>query len=560
MARSGPGASTARVFVFDERLGAREGDEGEKVLAFFPSGTSANVMAGAVGLVEGVAGFVSPFAPVPSGPSPDAPLAQTLRTSRRRVACRRCEPGVWWALSLDADAAPERAVRDEALQSLLARAHAHFVLLHGGVQRVLDDAGHDAARRALAPIVADLGVRLSPSRGPHAGSLLPSLPANPVALDPGAAFLPTPKQTHLLLRAVVDAAVAARETDAPEVLAAAVFRDDRVAFTTLALPDARVVASYVARCLAPGAAAGESDTKKAANVWGGDSIGVGPRAEALAAAVREEANAATSRLLRDDERLHSESRSESRSESESTNAIRAPPFMASEWRVGEDGFARWGEGDDASFVVPAWIRVAGGDDGENDPDPESASTATTKTQLCAIRGGATTLAFFLAPDARLTPSARAALLATVADRLPELDAALETAAGPGGADLAWHAPGLRYAYRDEASLATRATPPAKIATLATETLAAVGQVRDELERARDEGSGVGVGVGAGAGAGRTLSTRVRAGRDAWIAGELSAEGRTMIVVAEGAGGTLLDASAAARRFADAHFEGVFDET
>ena len=71
---------------------------------------------------------------------------------------------------------------------------------------------------------------------------------------------------------------------------------------------------------------------------------------------------------------------------------------------------------------------------------------------------------------------------------------------------------------------------------------------------------MGVGVGAGAGVGRTLSTRVRAGRDAWIAGELSAEGRTMIVVAEGAGGTLLDASAAARRFADAHFEGVFDET
>lgn len=555
MARSGPGASTARVFVFDERLGAREGDEGEKVLAFFPSGTSANVMAGAVGLVEGVAGFVSPFAPVPSGPSPDAPLAQTLRTSRRRVACRRCEPGVWWALSLDADAAPERAVRDEALQSLLARAHAHFVFLHGGVQRVLDDAGHDAARRALAPIVADLGVRLSPSRGPHAGSLLPSLPTNPVALDPGAAFLPTPKQTHLLLRAVVDAAVAARETDAPEVLAAAVFRDDRVAFATLALSDARVAASYVARCLAPGAAAGESHTKKAANVWGGDSIGVGPRAEALAAAVREEANAATRRLReRDDELPNSESRSES------TNAIRAPPFMASEWRVGEDGFARWGEGDDASFVVPAWIRVAGGADGENDPDPASASTATTKTRLCAIRGGATTLALFLAPDARLTPSARAALLATVADRLPELDAALETAAGPGGADRAWHAPGLRYAYRDEASLATRATPPAKIATLATETLAAVGEVRDELERARDEGNGVGVGVGAGAGVGRTLSTRVRAGRDAWIAGELSAEGRTMIVVAEGAGGTLLDASAAARRFADAHFEGVFDET
>ena len=34
----------------------------------------------------------------------------------------------------------------------------------------------------------------------------------------------------------------------------------------------------------------------------------------------------------------------------------------------------------------------------------------------------------------------------------------------------------------------------------------------------------------------------------------------MIVVAEGAGGTLLEASAAARKFADTHFEGVFDDT
>ena len=442
MARSGARASTARVFVFDERLGAREGDEGEKVLAFFPSGTSANDMASAIGLVEGVAGFVSPFAPVPSGPSPDAPLAQTLRTSRRRVACRRCEPGVWWALSLDADAAPERAVRDEALQSLLARAHAHFVLLHGGVQRVLDDAGHDAARLALAPIVADLGVRLSRPRGPHAD---PSSRRSrrALTLDPGAAFLPTLRHTHNLLRAVVDATMGGKSKSsdherrgAPKVLAApeaaaAVLRDDRLAYATLALQDARVFASYAARCLAPGAAAGESETKKTARVWGGDSIGVGPRAEALAAAVREEANAAT-RFWDDERRRRSES-------------SRSPPFMASEWRVGKDGFARWDDdaSSPASFVVPAWIRV---DEGDGD---EAGIRNLAETQLCAIRRGATTLALFLAPDARLTPSARHALLHAVADTLPELDAALETAAGPGGADRAWHAPGLRYAYRDD---------------------------------------------------------------------------------------------------------------
>ena len=247
--------------------------------------------------------------------------------------------------------------------------------------------------------------------------------------------------------------------------------------------------------------------------------------------------------------------------------------MASEWRVGKDGFARWDDdaGDDASFVVPAWIRVdeGDGDDSESGFRDHLGTRNLAETQLCAIRRGATTLALFLAPDARLTPFARHALLHAVADTLPELDAALETAAGPGGADRAWHAPGLRYAYRDESSLATRASPPAKIATLAPETCSAVEDVWNELERRRDDTTNS---VGADDAGAESSRIRRRARTRSCVIdagsrgprrvdrGEVSAEGRTMIVVAEGAGGTLLEASAAARKFADTHFEGVFDDT
>ena len=195
-----------------------------------------------------------------------------------------------------------------------------------------------------------------------------------------------------------------------------------------------------------------------------------------------------------------------------------------------------------------------------------------ETQLCAIRRGATTLALFLAPDARLTPSARHALLHAVADTLPELDAALETAAGPGGADRAWHAPGLRYAYRDaivarDESVAAREDRDAR----AGDVFRRRGRVERTGTKARRydqlasnaypmDDAGADSSRIRRAGRAAALSTRVRAGRDAWIAGEVSAEGRTMIVVAEGAGGTLLEASAAARKFADTHFEGVFDDT
>lgn len=56
-------APPVQVFVFDDRLGKKEGQELEKVLAFFPSASAPNTMAAAVGLVEGVTGFMSQFTP-----------------------------------------------------------------------------------------------------------------------------------------------------------------------------------------------------------------------------------------------------------------------------------------------------------------------------------------------------------------------------------------------------------------------------------------------------------------------------------------------------------------
>ena len=50
-----------RVFVFDDRRGASEGDELDKLLGIFPASTSRDAAAADVGLVQGVAGFMAPF-------------------------------------------------------------------------------------------------------------------------------------------------------------------------------------------------------------------------------------------------------------------------------------------------------------------------------------------------------------------------------------------------------------------------------------------------------------------------------------------------------------------
>ena len=55
-AAAAPPTPPVQVFVFDDRLGKKEGQELEKILAFFPHASAPNTMAASVGLVEGVTG------------------------------------------------------------------------------------------------------------------------------------------------------------------------------------------------------------------------------------------------------------------------------------------------------------------------------------------------------------------------------------------------------------------------------------------------------------------------------------------------------------------------
>ena len=185
----------ARVFVFDDRLGRGEGAEHEKLLGVFPSSTARDECAAAVGLAQGLTGFLAPFADAraetprrahlvassstePSAePSPRRSLV--LAADARRVACLECEPHIWWLLSVDKRAAPERDVRDHALLRMLKDAHEDYELVHGSVQSALSKgtkslreservhSGEEndkklcrvhQTRRRLAPFVAALGL------------------------------------------------------------------------------------------------------------------------------------------------------------------------------------------------------------------------------------------------------------------------------------------------------------------------------------------------------------------------------------------------------------------
>lgn len=142
---------------------------------------------------------MSQFNPVTASKGSYGVPTQVIQSKKRRVVCRACEPHVWFVLVVDNEIASPTSVTDAALQSTLQSAYTSFRLLHGRVQLSLDQRGGGGGggeggdgggggrgggvggggeggvcgvgdgvnglrkvRERLAPIVADLGARLSP--------------------------------------------------------------------------------------------------------------------------------------------------------------------------------------------------------------------------------------------------------------------------------------------------------------------------------------------------------------------------------------------------------------
>ena len=318
----------ARAFVFDDRLGRGEGAEHEKLLGVFPSSTARDECSAAVGLAQGLTGFLAPFADAraetprraPSfgatetstetstEPTPTfvaEPRSLVLAADARRVVCLECEPHIWWLLSVDARAAPERDVRDAALLRMLSDAHEDFVLVHGTLQSVLSDervransrggvGGVDGARRRLAPFVAALGANVaffnaadddvslreesvpvriafgdSRTRSSRTRSLTHALTAEPVALaapDEPSAFAPSEREEEesrasereeeeesprRVASRSLDAFVSALTRRGASVVASAAVYHAVDGKCRVALASSRAVARYANRCFAP---------------------------------------------------------------------------------------------------------------------------------------------------------------------------------------------------------------------------------------------------------------------------------------------------------------------
>ena len=252
------------------------------------------------------------------------------------------------------------------------------------------------------------------------------------------------------------------------------------------------------------------------------------------------------------------------------------PIAASEWSVAPDGFLRRssaaGEAVEASGRdVPAAAHVLRL--GPPAARHRGESSGLGGVYLLSLRVGACTLAVSLrvARCPPLTDEARWRDLRGVvrnasAPRLRELHERLATGDDSKASAVKNHAPGYRYLYVDDATLAVRATPGGgDLATVRVpDVLATVQSVRREMEALDAESTTDGESP---PGDCRTHELCVRSGADAWVVGKrATASGggtgrrtrdRWLWVVLDRAGDTLLDASAAISTFCDGHFDGIF---
>ena len=414
------------------------------------------------------------------------------------------------------------------------------------------------------------------------------------------------------------------DKDGDLVADTAVFHEGGMLWSSATVRATRAIARYAERCLVPGVAFGEGDgvgvtRTREADVAGASSrergneagnseaaekvASTAARARALAAAVRAEAAAGISSLREARKRDGTDAGDGDGGDAAEEEKVDEVPVSASEWSVAPDGFLRRssaaGEAVEASgrdvpaaaYLLRLHAPAAGArmisDDTSND-DPKSRDGSI---YLLTLRVGSATLALSLRATRcpRLTDedgwkALRRLCVDAAGPRLRELheSLALANSTGPsrrkktlasirGGSEpgtslkASDHVPGYRYLYVDDATLAVRATPEAKLATVTFESLCAVQSVRREMEDEMSDNVGQRCSID-DSGSSSIHELCVRARNDVWVVGKRAtapgdkggtstygARDRWLWVVLERAGDTLLDASAAVGAFCDAHF-------
>ncbi|KAK9823556.1 hypothetical protein WJX72_003727 [[Myrmecia] bisecta] len=481
-----PDSRPLQLCIFDDRRGTVEGEEPDKILAFFPADVPVDEQTAAVGLVQAMVAFTSIF-------SQDAP-ADTMQAEKHRWVIHTCEPHIQMMLIANRQwhSAP---VRDEGLRHLLRQLYSIFTLLHGPLQRLLDqDASGSAARTALKGVVAEFGDRLARGKGNEFISL-----HNPLSMRDGVPWLPLPRPLFTSMQSIINTLMLTSIRGSPAVHGALLLHEHFLLWSTVALADTSALYQCALHALLPAvrAVTQPSISKR------------------LAKALPNSTASFRSRSAVQPQRV---------------------PLSSKAWRLLPTGVLGLRNGDapydaNADVDIPhTWLQ--GGE---------------TQCGLLPFRAGDFLLLVLLNDRMSASPEVLSAISQAAVAPLKKLS-------GRATEELhrvnRFHVPGYRYLYKDTMLGAVRASPASKVATLSKESLALANSVRAELdaeERCREaEPTQV-----------RYAEVLVRGPHDCWVTAKQAGQHEVSIVLEQRNEDDLLEVSKVAQKLTSKHMPNTF---
>lgn len=491
-------SDAVKLCVFDLRRGQREGEEVEKILFFHPPDLLLTEQLSVIGLSEGLITFSRIF-------SPDA-ACEVIEAERHSHVFYEAEPDIWMVMVVEKNRELEAIWRIEALRGILKEVHSLFVMFNGSIRAMLDkEPGGTIVRSHLYSFITDYLFDFFSGKKLQLPSFRDSLRERGTVQ-----MLTVGREAALEIQSLVQVLESCAGTSGCHSL---ILFHDLLVSTSLSPDDTVNLYTYAVLRMSPCALS--TGTSSWSYLRKGSSLPSSSSSEQTYGS-------------------HHNSRS-------GDNRYLVPrQLQMDKWSKGKDGF----------LVSSAWV---------SDVHTSNFSIPTIwlkqteeRMYFCAHQHKNVTT-ILLIPVTSINnaeqeiPVVKKQFLGNASLKILKVEEKLSK--GWGG-ENAYHVGGYRYLLVDGDRNVSRASPAAKAATLAKESLVAMCKLREEvdLEKSRtkcDDGDKE-----------KDLEVCIRAKNNAWVIARVM-RGKELYMVLEKANETLLYASDAIEKFSNRYCGGAF---
>ncbi|CAI0432059.1 unnamed protein product [Linum tenue] len=508
--------------IFDLRRGQQEGQELDKILFFFPADLPFATQLSVIGLSEGLITFTRIF-------SPDA-ACEVIEAERHSHVFYEAESDIWMVMVVDKSKESKAACQVDALRKVLKEVHSLFVLFHGTMRSMLEkETSGGLIRSHLYPFITDylsgcgdLNLTCNFWADFLTGRKLQLPSFHDCLMERGTVqMLTVGREAAIEVQSLVKVLECSAGTTSCYSL---VLFQDLLVSTTLSPDDTISLFTYAVLRLTPHA------LSSGATSWSYlQRTNAGSQVPALSTITNS--GSVSDNIYR----------SRDASLDQENNCQVKRPLHHNRWFRGNDGFLAsdiWGtdNGSQTSVTPIVYLQLT-----------------EERMYLCAYQHKSLTIILLVPVSSILNGEQGLSLVKQQVLENASLKMLMveEKLSKGWGGENAYHVSGYRYLLVDDERV-SRASPPAKVMTLAKESLLALSKLREEvnLEKKRAKCSNSEVNCD------KELEICVRAKNGAWVIARTS-RGKELYMVLEKASETLLYAADSVEKFSNRYCSGVF---